>query len=228
MLTCSRCGAVGPLAARFCASCGAPLGASEPVVEVRKTVTAVFADVTGSTVLARPLDPEALRAVMEQYFAAVSAVLSRHGGTVEKFVGDAVMAVFGVPVAHEDDALRACRAAVEILAAVDEVDRRVEAAHGVRFGVRIGVETGEVVVGDASRGSTFASGAAVNTAARLEQAAAPGECLVGPECFQLVRDAVVVQARPVSELKGIDGTVDAYRLLAIREDDGERPPRWPW
>ena len=154
---------------------------------MRKTVTAVFCDVTGSTVLARQLDAEALRHVMEQYFAAVSTVLARHGGTVEKFVGDAVMAVFGAPVAHEDDALRACRAAVEIFAAVAEVDRAVGTAHGVHFGVRIGVETGEAVVGDVSRGSTFASGVVVNTAARLEQAAQPGECLIGPGCYRLVR-----------------------------------------
>ena len=122
-LACDRCGAPVAPTQKFCGACGAPVARPAPA-EVRKTVTAVFCDVTGSTVLARRLDPEALRAVMEQYFAAVSAVLARHGGTVEKFVGDAVMAVFGVPVAHEDDALRACRAAVEILAAVAEVDRR--------------------------------------------------------------------------------------------------------
>jgi class 3 adenylate cyclase len=94
VVTCVRCGAEGPQTARFCGACAAPLG------EVRKTVTCVFVDVTGSTVLARALDPEALRGVMERYFAAVCAVLSRLGGTVEKFVGDAVMAVFGVPVAR--------------------------------------------------------------------------------------------------------------------------------
>jgi class 3 adenylate cyclase len=194
---------------------------------MRKTVTAVFCDVSGSTVLAGRLDPEVLRAMMEQYFASVSAVLARHGGTVEKFVGDAVMAVFGVPVAHEDDALRACRAAVEILAVIDEVDDEVEVAHGVRFGVRIGVETGEVVVGDASRGATFASGAAVNTAARLEQAAQPGQCLVGPGSFRLVRDRVVVEPSPGLMLPGIVGVVDAHRLVGIRADDGERPPQVP-
>jgi class 3 adenylate cyclase len=227
LVTCASCGAAAAQAARFCASCGAALGAPAPVGEERKTVTAVFADVTGSTALVRRLDPEAMRALMEQYFAAVSTVLVRHGGTVEKFVGDAVMAAFGVPVAHEDDALRACRAAVEILAAVDEVGQRAEAAHGVRFGVRVGVETGEVVVGNVSRGSTFASGAPVNTAARLEQAAEPGECLIGPGCLRLVRDVVVVEERAGLTLQGIDGMVVAHRLLAIREGDAGQSPATP-
>ena len=190
-------------------------------------MTALFCDVTGSTVLGRTLDPEALRAVMEEYFASVSMVLTRHGGTVEKFVGDAVMAVFGAPVSHEDDAVRACRASVEILAAVGDVDHRVTSRFGVRFGVRIGVETGEVVVGDTSRGSTFATGPAVNTAARLEQSAPPGQCLIGPECYRLARDRLVVEATSALTLKGIDGTVAAFRLLDVREDDGERPARVP-
>ena len=123
-------------------------GGPAPVVGVRKTVTAVFCDVTGSTALGQRLDPETLRGLMEAYFATVSEALVRHGGTVEKFVGDAVMAVFGVPVAHEDDALRACRAALEMLAAVADVDRRSMRAQRVPLEVRIGVETGEVVVGD--------------------------------------------------------------------------------
>src|SRR5690242_19670216 len=112
--------------------------------------------------------------------------VERHGGTVEKFIGDAVVAVFGIPVAHEDDAVRACRAAVELLAAAEALERDVTRDHAASFAVRIGVETGEVLVGDPTRGSTFASGTAVNTAARLEQAAGPGECLIGPECHRLV------------------------------------------
>ncbi len=193
------------------------------MAETRKTVTAVFCDVVGSTEMGRRLDAEVMRGVMEQYFAAVSAVLTKHGGTVEKFVGDAVMAVFGVPVAHEDDALRACRAAVEILSAVAEVDRRVTETLAVSFGGRIGVETGEVVVGDTARGSTFASGAAVNTAARLEQTAGRGECLIGPECYRLVRTRVVAEPVPGLALKGMGKAVDAYRLLQIGELDGEQP-----
>jgi class 3 adenylate cyclase len=210
--TCEECGAPVSATAKFCAECGTPLATRAPVAEVRKTVTALFCDVTGSTALGSRLDPEALRHLMEDWFTRSSAVLARHGGTVEKFVGDAVMAVFGVPVAHEDDAVRACRAAVEILAAARELDAEVTAEHGSSFAVRIGVETGEVLVGDPSRGSTFASGTAVNTAARLEQAAGPGECLVGPGCHHLVAGLVAVEPRTGLVLKGLDGGLDAWLL----------------
>ncbi len=127
------------------------------------------------------------------------------------------MAVFGVPVAHEDDALRACRAVVEMQAAVADVDARVAAAHGARFAVRVGMETGEVLVGDPARGSTFASGAPVNMAARLEQAAGPGECLIGADTYRLVRDLVDVEPRPGLELKGIAEPITGYRLVALRD-----------
>ena len=150
-LACDRCGAPVSSTVKFCGECGAPVAQAQPSAEVRKTVTALFCDVTGSTALGAGLDPEALRDLMERYFTQVSRVLARHGGTVEKFVGDAVMAVFGVPAAHEDDAVRACRAATEILQVVGEVDAQVAAAHGARFAVRIGIETGEVLVGDVSR-----------------------------------------------------------------------------
>jgi class 3 adenylate cyclase len=226
-VTCATCGSVWPAEMRFCGLCGAALEASSRVAGVRKTVTAVFCDVTGSTVLGQRLDPETLRGLMESYFATVAEALDRHGGTVEKFVGDAVMAVFGVPTVHEDDALRACRAAVEMLAAVEEVDRRVARARGVILEVRIGVETGEVVVGDPSRGSTFASGAAVNTAARFEQAAGSGECLLGPGCHRLVREVVEVEARPGLVLKRFAAPVTAYRLVAVTEQVAGAAPVRP-
>jgi len=135
------------------------------------------------------------------------------------------MAVFGVPVAHEDDALRACRAGAEMLAAVEEVDHLVARAQGVRLEVRIGIETGEVVVGDPSRGSTFASGLAVNTAARLQQAAGSGQCLLGPGCYRLVRDAADVEARHGLALKGFAAPLTAYRLLAVHDDSHPVPDR---
>src|SRR6201986_5295576 len=138
----------------------------------RKTVTVVFCDVTGSTELGESTDPEALRALLARYFERMQAIVESHGGTVEKFIGDAVMAVFGVPVAHEDDALRACRAAVEMRDALPEL--------GVEG--RIGVNTGEVLTGTEER---LATGDAVNVAARLEQAAEPGEVVVGAETVQL-------------------------------------------
>ena len=153
--------------------------------------------------------------MMEAHVGTVSKALTGHGGTVEKFVGDAVMAVFGVPVAHEDDALRACRAALDVLSAVNGLDRGVDDPHYGRLTVRVGVETGEVVVGDLARGSTFASGAAVNLAARLEQTAEPGQCLIGQGCFGLVRDLVEVEARDDVSLKGFPVPVTAYRLISV-------------
>src|SRR5437764_924748 len=140
-----------------------------------KTVTILFCDVTGSTALGESMDPEALRALLSRYFERMKAIVERHGGTVEKFVGDAVMAVFGVPVAHEDDALRAVRAAAEMRDALPEL--------GVQ--ARIGVNTGEVITGTEER---LATGDAVNVAARLEQAAAAGEGLIGAPQLALVRD----------------------------------------
>lgn len=201
MRACARCGQENPEGFRFCGACGAPLEEAEPPREVRKTVTVVFCDLTGSTALGERLDPETLRATMRRYFEDSRGILERHGGTVEKFIGDAVMAVFGVPQAHEDDALRAVRAAVELRSAV--------AAIGLQ--ARIGVNTGEVVAGD---GDALVTGDAVNVAARLEQTAEPGEILIGQETQQLVRDAV--QVEPVElELKGKSAPVSAYRLLDI-------------
>jgi class 3 adenylate cyclase/tetratricopeptide (TPR) repeat protein len=173
--------------------------------EFRKVVTVLFCDLVGSTQLGESTDPETLRTRMRRYFADIRATIERHGGTVEKFIGDAVMAVFGVPVAREDDALRAVRAAEEIRAAV--------AAHG--FEARIGVNTGEVVAG--GEGETLAVGDAVNVAARLEQHAGPGEILIGTETRLLVRDAVRVADVEPLELKGKSDPVAAFRLLKVIE-----------
>jgi class 3 adenylate cyclase len=157
---------------RFCRGCGAPLGAAPSGHELRKTVSVVFCDLVGSTALGERLDPEALRHLLGRYYAEMRVVLERHGGLVEKFIGDAVVAVFGVPLVHEDDALRAVRAAVEMCAALESLNDELERESGVRLGVRIGVNTGEVVAGDLGPGASFASGDAVNVAARLEEAAA--------------------------------------------------------
>src|SRR5918997_6344304 len=135
----------------------------------RKTVTVVFCDLANSTPLGEALDPEVMRAVMERYFEVISRELERHGGTVEKFIGDAVMAVFGIPTAHDDDALRAVRAAVDMRTAMGALNAELEQTHGVRLAFRTGVNTGEVVAGDpAVRRETFATGAAVGVAQRLE------------------------------------------------------------
>ena len=161
--------------------------------ETRKVVTVVFTDVADSTALGERLDPESLRRVMWRYFDTMQATLERHGGTVEKFIGDAIVAVFGVPAVHEDDALRAVRAALEMREALESVNESLSREYGVRIGARTGVNTGEVIVGDAVADQKLATGDAVNVAARLEQAAEAGEILIGETTYRLVRDAVVVE-----------------------------------
>jgi class 3 adenylate cyclase/tetratricopeptide (TPR) repeat protein len=214
-VTCPSCGRENPEGFAFCGYCRAPLAAGAAPREVRKTVTIVFSDVTGSTALGERLDPESLRRVMSRYFDEMRTVLERHGGTVEKFIGDAVMAVFGIPVLHEDDALRAVRAASEMRDALAALNEELERDRGVTIATRTGVNTGEVVAGDPAAGQTLVTGDAVNTAARLEQAAAPGEVLIGDSTFRLVRDAVVVEAEAPLELKGKARPVPAHRLLEV-------------
>jgi class 3 adenylate cyclase/tetratricopeptide (TPR) repeat protein len=207
VVTCPNCGQENPAGSRFCNSCAAPLaaGPETPGREYRKVVTVLFCDLAGSTALGESVDPEALRTILGRYFDEMKAIVERHGGTVEKFIGDAVMAVFGVPQLHEDDALRAVRAAVEMRDALPELG--VEA--------RIGLNTGEVVVGTGDR---LATGDAVNVAARLEQAAASGEILLGAETAQLVRDAVQTEPTEPLELKGKSEPLVAHRLLALHEE----------
>jgi class 3 adenylate cyclase len=179
---------------------------------VRKTVTLVFCDVADSTPLGERLDPESLRGVWSSYHETAREVLERHGGTIEKFVGDAVMAAFGIPVVHEDDALRAVRAAVELREALAGLNDRLEAAYGVRIEVRTGVNTGEVIAGDPEQGQAFATGDAVVVAQRLEAAAGGGEILVGDSTIRLVRDAIVAEPIAPLELKGKSAPVAVWRL----------------
>ena len=168
----------------------------------RKTVTALFCDVADSTGLGERLDPETHRRVIARYFEEMRAVIEHHGGTVEKFIGDAVMALFGVPQMHEDDALRAVRAAAQMRQRIEELNAELEAAHAVRLQVSIGVNTGQVVTGGDTVGGTLATGDAINVAARLQQAAGPGEILIGTETHGLVRDAVRAGPRRRFKVKG--------------------------
>jgi class 3 adenylate cyclase/tetratricopeptide (TPR) repeat protein len=220
---CPNCGSENAEGANFCSVCGAQLGAAEAseVAEVRKTVTILFCDVTGSTELGEQLDPESMRKVMARYFDTMRAALERHGGSVEKFIGDAVMAVFGIPQLHEDDALRAVRAAADMRAALEDLNLGLERDHGVRLACRIGLNTGEVLVGADSTDFGRVTGDAVNTAARLEVAADPGEILMGDETLRLVRDAV--EAEPVEplSLKGKAEPVPAHRLLEVVSETGQ-------
>ncbi len=196
-------------------SCTAPLGTPAPAREVRKTVTVVFCDITGSTALGEKLDPEALRRVMGRYFEAMRTALEQHGGTVEKFIGDAVMAVFGIPTVHEDDALRAIRAAAEMREALRLLNKELQRDQGTTLACRIGVNTGKVVAGDPTAGQSLVTGDAVNLAARLEQAATPGEILLGAETDRLVRDAVVAEPVERLDLKGKSEPVAAFRLVSV-------------
>jgi class 3 adenylate cyclase/tetratricopeptide (TPR) repeat protein len=180
-------------------------------VEGRKTVTVLFCDLVAYTELAGRLDPEALRHLMLLFFERAAAVIEGHGGTVEKFVGDEVMAVFGVPVVHEDDALRAVRAAVAVHECVAELDRGSDA----HLEVRIGINTGEVVTGDPSAGHGFVSGDAVAVGKRLEQVAAPGEIVLGESTHLLVEHAVrATQLDPLT-LKGKADEAIAFRLESV-------------
>src|SRR5213596_1291834 len=182
----------------------------------RRTVTVLFADVADSTPLGERLDPETLRQVMSRWFERMSEVLVRHGGTVEKFIGDAVMAVFGIPELHEDDALRAARAAVEMRTALAALNEKLAQAWGIELAIRIGLNTGEVVAHDPSEGQSFAIGNAVNVAQRLEESAAPGEILIGDATFRFVRDDVTAESVGSLALKGKAEAVEAHRLLDVR------------
>jgi predicted ATPase/class 3 adenylate cyclase len=216
MTVCPACGFENADGAKFCAECGQKLGSmSAAPRDVRRTVTVLFADVTGSTALGEQLDPESLRVLMGRYFGAMKGIVERHGGTVEKFIGDAVMAVFGIPTIHEDDALRAVRAAAEIRDTLAALNDELQQSRGLAVVFRTGVNTGEVVAGDPSAGNTFVTGDTVNTAARLEQAAQPGEILLGLSTYSLVRDAVVADPTEPINAKGKTEPLPAYRLDTV-------------
>ncbi|MHB8643240.1 MAG: AAA family ATPase [Gaiellaceae bacterium] len=187
----------------------------EPLV--RKTVTVLFCDVVGSTSLGEVTDPETTRSVMLRYFDETRAVLEHHGATVEKFIGDAVMAVFGVPLLHEDDALRAVRAADDLRRALVRLNEELGERWGVQLEVRMGINTGEVVVGDPGSSQTIATGDTVNVAARLQQAAQPGQILIGRETHRLVRDDIDAGPLQSFSLKGRRDAVAPWQLEQVHE-----------
>ena len=217
VITCPSCGEENPERFRLCGICGSPLKPTLPAQDVRKTVTIVFSDLQGSTALGERLDSEALREVMSRYFDEMRGALELHGGTIEKYIGDAIMAVFGLPVVREDDALRAVRAAAEMKRRLADLNGELTAKWGVELRNRTGVNTGEVVAGDPSTGQRLVTGDTVNTAARLEQAAPALEVLLGEPTYRLVRNAVQVEAVEPLELKGKAESVPAYRLLSVQE-----------
>ena len=202
MATCAVCGYEAADSFRFCPECGARADARGR--EQRKVVTVLFCDVVGSTALGESVDAEALRALLARYFERMTSIVERHGGVVEKFIGDAVMAVFGLPAVHEDDAMRALRSAEQMQLAL--ADLGIEG--------RIGIFSGEVVTGTEER---LATGDAVNVAARLQQAAEPGQILLGETTLRLARDAVEIEAVEPLSLKGKREPVPAWRLVAVSE-----------
>jgi class 3 adenylate cyclase len=216
---CPACAVANDSDARFCKACGALLAAQAP--ERRRLVTSVFCDLSGSTALGERLDAEAVFQLMARYFEGARRALEAHGGLVEKFIGDAVVGMFGVAEAHEDDALRACRAALEIQERIAELNIEYQSSFETGIAVRIGVNTGQVVTGAVGQGGMFARadavvlGDAVNVAARLEQAAEPGEVLIGEATYRLVRQAARVEPVEPVEAKGKSAPVVAYRLLGL-------------
>jgi class 3 adenylate cyclase len=222
MQACPACGAENPAQFRLCGYCGAALG--EPVAvlperEQRKTVTIVFSDLVGSTNLGERIDPEALAGLLNRYFEVMTAILRRHGGRIEKFIGDAIVAVFGLPQVHEDDALRAVRAAHEMQIALGHLNEELEGLYGTGIEARIGVNTGEIVAGESVTGQQLVTGDTANVAARLEQAAPAMEVYIGGSTYRLVRNAVEVEPMDPLELKGKAEPVRAYRLLAVHGTD---------
>ena len=223
MRGCAACGESNPARARFCLGCGRPLD-DEPaaVPELRRSISIIFADLVGSTVLGESLDAEALRYVTGRYFETMRAAVERHEGTVEKFIGDAVVALFGVPRVREDDALRAVRAAADMRASLTALNDELQRDLAVTLQIRIGVNTGEVIVGEHRAGGSPATGDAVNLAARLEQAAGPGEVLLGEQHAPPGPRPGSGRAGPALALKGKAGPVAAWRLLDVARSAGPR------
>jgi class 3 adenylate cyclase/tetratricopeptide (TPR) repeat protein len=234
--TCPSCGQTWAPSFRFCGNCGTPLGSasgagSTPVAgvtpEERKVVTVIFADIGGSTEMATRLDPEDLRGVLRPFFDAMVEEIERFGGTVEKFIGDAVMAVFGVPVAHEDDAERAVRAAFAMQARMGALNREVTERAGGDLDLRVGVNTGEVLAAHSSHREGYVTGEVVNVAARLQTVAESGAVVVGQRTRDATLATIAYRDLGPFELKGIDEPVAVYEALPDRRPEEARRPDAP-
>src|SRR4051812_29160548 len=212
VITCPRCGQENPAGARFCNACSAPLEqAAAPAREERKVVTVLFADLVGFTARAEQLDPEDVRGLLAPYHAYMREELERFGGTVEKFIGDAVVALFGAPTAHEDDPERAVRAALAIRDWVTQ--------EGNELQLRVAVNTGEALIALGARpaeGEGMASGDVINTSARLQSAAPVNGILVGETTYRATKDAIEYRAAEPVEAKGKAQPIVVWEALEAR------------
>ena len=216
LAACPSCGAETRIGVQFCASCGHRLDVAARKEEERKLVTVLFADLAGSTALGEQLDPERLRALLSEYFGAMASVIESWGGKVEKFIGDAVMSVFGIPSMHEDDPERALHAALDMRARLLEMNPDLRERHGVELAMRIGVTTGEVIAGTGGD-QLMVTGDAVNVAARLQQTAEPGQVVVGERTYLAARTAFTFEPLAERALKGKSLPVPAWRLVGATE-----------
>ncbi len=227
---CPSCGTLNPDGFAFCVACGTSLTAIAPptpppaVSEERKVVTVLFADLIGSTTITERLDPEQMRAIMTRFFEAMTQVIGRFEGTVEKFIGDEVMAVFGLPTAHEDDPERAVRASLAMRTRLQDLNAELEASRGITLQMRIGINTGEVVANPqaATKGEFMVTGDAVNVAARLRSAADPGMIIVGDRTYWDSVRVAEYQPRPPLALKGKTLPVKAWELTGVRREQMPR------
>ncbi|HZB97142.1 MAG TPA: adenylate/guanylate cyclase domain-containing protein, partial [Candidatus Sulfotelmatobacter sp.] len=223
-----------PASAKFCWNCGKPLEAPRAHEGERKIVSVLFADVVGSTAIGEQLDPEQVTEMMNGAFALFNAAIDRYGGTVSRLMGDAVLALFGAPIAHEDDAERAVHAGLEIQEAAQRYARMVKDTYGVDFLVRVGIHTGLAVldkVGDDVRAEYTAMGDTANVAARLQTAATPGTVLVSADTYRLVRPLFDAELHGAIEAKGKSVPLEAYEILrtkavpgTVRGIEGVRSP----
>jgi len=219
MQTCLKCGFNNPDAAKFCANCGNALEVARSVEGERRFATVLFADVARSTAIAEQMDPEDWAGIMNGAFAFMNAAVSHYGGTVSRLMGDAVLALFGAPIAHEDDAERAVRAGLEMQDAAMRYAGGIKQQHGVDFDLRVGINTGMAVlafVGDAIRTEYTALGDAANIAARLQSAAEPGTVLISADTHKLVHALFDFRPRGRIEMKGKTEAVESYEVAGIK------------